>query len=45
MSEIITSIRCKKSTIKKLREFEIHFRETNEEIIIRLIKNQGNKKR
>ena len=38
MEDKITSIRCKESTIKKLREVEEHHRETHEEIILRLIK-------
>jgi len=40
----ITTIRLKKDTKKKLREFEIHPRETDEEIILRLIE-KCNKKR
>lgn len=40
MIDKITSIRCKGSTIKKLREVEEHHRETNEEIILRLIKKE-----
>jgi len=39
MAETITSIRCKQPTIEKLREFEIHPRETHEEIILRLDEN------
>ena len=34
----ITSITCKTSTIKRLREFEVHHRESNEEIILKIIK-------
>jgi hypothetical protein len=34
----ITTIRLKKETKKKLREFAIHPRETDEDIILRLIK-------
>jgi len=37
MEEVITSLRCKQSTIEKLRELEVHPRETHEEIILRLI--------
>lgn len=37
MDILITTIRLKKDTKKKLREFEIHPRETDEEIILRLI--------
>jgi len=32
-----TTIRCKCSTIEKLRKVEIHPRETHEEIILRLL--------
>lgn len=38
MSDKVTSIRCKESTVKELRSFEIHPREPHEEIILRLIK-------
>lgn len=42
MEDNITSIRCKQSTIDKLRELEIHPRQTNEEIILKLIiKNEN----
>jgi len=37
MKDKITSIRCKKSTIKKLREVEEYPRETHEEIILKLV--------
>lgn len=37
MTDKITSIRCVESTLKKLRKVEVHPRETNEEIILRLI--------
>lgn len=40
MTDKITSIRCKESTIKKLREVEEYPRETHEEIILRLIENK-----
>ena len=36
--EITTTLRLKKTTKKQLREFEIHPRETDEDIILRLIK-------
>ena len=35
----ITTIRLKKETKKKLRKFQIHPREIDEDIILRLIKN------
>ncbi len=40
--DYITSIRCKRTTIKKLRELEKHHRETNEEIILRLMNGRKN---
>ena len=40
MEDKITSIRCKESTIKKLRNVEKYSRETNEEIILRLIEKK-----
>lgn len=42
----ITTLRCKASTIKRLREWELHPRETHEEVIIHLIeaKELANKK-
>ena len=40
----ITTLRLKKDTKKQLREFEIHPRETDEDIILRLIKEFKDKK-
>lgn len=37
MEDNITTIRARQSTVEELRNFEIHPRETNEEIILRLI--------
>ena len=41
----ITTIRLKKDTKRKLRKFQIHPRETDEDIILRLMKqNETNNK-
>jgi hypothetical protein len=39
-----TSINCMNSTRIKLRKMEIHPRETDEDIVLRLIKNAGGQK-
>ena len=42
--EKITTIRIRKSLKKKLRKFEEHKRESDEDIILRLIKKEKNEK-
>ena len=37
MEDKVTSVKVKRSTLEALRQYEIHPRETHEEIIIRLI--------
>jgi len=39
----ITTIRLKKDTKKKLRKFEIHPRETDEDIVLRLMEKEEKK--